>query len=107
PMHGDDRVRFCDDCKLNVYNLSAMSRPEAELLIREKEGRLCGMLYRRRDGTVLTRDCPVGLARARAAAARTVNLAGTLLITLVCGALALAGRTTTAMRLRDSQPFRK
>ena len=28
-MHGDNRVRFCDQCNLHVYNLSAMSRQEA------------------------------------------------------------------------------
>src|SRR5262245_42133081 len=60
-MKGDERVRFCDLCKLNVYNLSAMTRPEAERLIAEKEGCLCATFYRRQDGTILTRDCPVGL----------------------------------------------
>jgi len=56
-MHGDERVRFCDHCQLNVYNLSEMSRPAAEKLLIEKEGHLCVRLYRRMDGTVITRDC--------------------------------------------------
>lgn len=60
-MTGDDRSRFCGQCQLNVYNLSAMSRPEAEALVQEKEGRLCVRYYRRYDGTLITRDCPVGL----------------------------------------------
>jgi len=64
-MAGDERVRFCDHCALNVYNLSAMGRKEAEALIREHEGRLCIRYYRRRDGTLLTENCPVGLRRAR------------------------------------------
>ncbi len=60
-MAGGERVRHCQLCQLNVYNLSAMSKIEAEKLIEEKEGRLCVRYYRRADGTVLTQDCPVGL----------------------------------------------
>jgi hypothetical protein len=61
-MHGDNRVRFCDQCDKHVYNLTGMSRAEAEALIRRTEGRLCVRFYRRADGTLLTDDCPVGLA---------------------------------------------
>ena len=59
-MYGDNRKRFCGDCKLNVYNLSGMTREEAEGLIMKAEGRLCVRFYKRRDGTVITQDCPVG-----------------------------------------------
>jgi hypothetical protein len=64
-MRGDERVRFCGKCELNVYNLSAMSRADAEELVREREGRLCVRFYQRSDGTVLTADCPVALERKR------------------------------------------
>lgn len=57
----DQRVRFCSQCNLNVYNLSGMSRREAETLITKTEGRLCVRFYRRADGSVLTQNCPVGL----------------------------------------------
>src|SRR5215210_3140703 len=40
-MQGDERSRFCDHCQLHVYNLSAMSAPDAAALVQEKEGRLC------------------------------------------------------------------
>ena len=60
-MYGGDRVRFCGQCNQNVYNLSAMSREQAEDLIRRKEGHLCVRYYRRRDGTIITNNCPVGL----------------------------------------------
>jgi len=60
-MYGDDRVRFCGQCNLNVFNLSAMKKEDAEDLIRRSEGRLCVRFYRRRDGTILTENCPVGL----------------------------------------------
>jgi hypothetical protein len=64
-MVGDDRVRFCGECKKNVYNLSAMSGQEAESLLAEREGDICARLYRRVDGTVITSDCPVGVRRKR------------------------------------------
>jgi hypothetical protein len=57
----DKRVRFCSQCNLNVYNLSEMSRQEAEALINKTEGRLCVRFYRRADGSILTQNCPVGL----------------------------------------------
>jgi hypothetical protein len=61
-MTGDERARFCSQCQKHVYNLSAMTAEAAAALIREKEGNLCGRLYRRADGTVLhAEDCPVGL----------------------------------------------
>jgi hypothetical protein len=63
-MAGDDRVRYCDQCNLNVYNFSAMSSAEIEQLLSRSAGRKCGRLYQRPDGTVLTTDCPVGF-RAR------------------------------------------
>lgn len=64
-MEGDDRVRYCSLCKLNVYNVSSMTSAEAEELIRNTEGRLCARLRLRADGTVITRNCPVGLAAVR------------------------------------------
>jgi hypothetical protein len=63
-MEGDERVRFCDACRLHVYNLSAMDVEEAAELISARTEGLCVRFYRRRDGTVLTQDCPVGLRAA-------------------------------------------
>lgn len=60
-MEGNSRVRFCTECKLNVYNLSEMSTKAAEQLILEKEGKLCVRMYKRKDGTIITENCPVGL----------------------------------------------
>jgi len=64
-MTGDAQVRFCGQCSLHVYNLSAMGRDEAEALIARTEGRVCVRLYKRQDGTVITQDCPRGLERVR------------------------------------------
>ena len=81
-MDGDHRVRFCRECNRNVYNLSAMTDREARRVVAEREGRVCVRFYQRRDGTVLTSDCPVGGKRAfllggvRAAAAVVSVAAG-------------------------------
>lgn len=64
-MTGDDRVRACGSCNKNVYNLSEMTRDEAEALILEKEGRLCVRYFQRKDGTILLKDCAVGIAQKR------------------------------------------
>jgi hypothetical protein len=63
-MAGDARVRHCGDCHKNVYNLSEMTRADAEALLQKHEGRLCVRYYVRADGTMLTADCPVGLLAA-------------------------------------------
>lgn len=64
-MIGNYRSRFCGQCNLNVYNLSSMTRSEAESLIARSEGRLCVRFYRRADGSILTENCPVGLRALR------------------------------------------
>lgn len=64
-MSGDEQVRHCQQCNLNVYDLSALSADEARGLIEKHEGRLCVRFYRRRDGTMLTRDCPIGVRTVR------------------------------------------
>ena len=73
-MDGDERKRFCQQCKLNVYNISEMKADEASELIRSSTGRLCVRLYRRKDGTVITRDCPVAIARIRRLARKSAAL---------------------------------
>jgi len=64
-MKGDDRTRHCSLCELNVHNVAGLSPSEIEKLLAVNEGRLCGRLFRRADGTVITRDCPVGLRKYR------------------------------------------
>lgn len=56
----DGRVFHCQTCELNVFDISGMTRAEAEALIRTATGRLCLSLYRRADGKVQTQDCPSG-----------------------------------------------
>jgi hypothetical protein len=86
-MQGTDKTRHCAECQKNVYNLSGMTRPEAETLIREKDGNLCVRFYRRADGKIMTTDCPVGLRALRRQAARLVAGIATMLAVLTCGSL--------------------
>jgi hypothetical protein len=64
-MIGDARVRACADCNKSVYNLSDMTRDQAEAVILEHEGRLCVRYFERADGTILLKDCEVGVKRRR------------------------------------------
>lgn len=60
-MTGDEKCRHCDLCDKKVFNLSSMSESEVSSLIEGSED-ICVRLYKREDGTVLTEDCPIGLA---------------------------------------------
>src|SRR5438309_1813226 len=79
-MKGEGAARFCGECNKHVYDLSGMERAAVEKLVRETEGRLCVRFYKRADGTLLTADCPVGLAaRARRTARRAASFVASLL----------------------------
>ena len=73
-MKGNDRKRLCDVCEINVFNISSLTNAEVEELIGRKNGRLCIRLYRRTDGTVLTKDCPVGLRAVRKRIGKMVGI---------------------------------
>ena len=45
-MTGNDQVRFCEHCDLQVHNLSQMTRSEAQRLISRSNGRLCVRYHR-------------------------------------------------------------
>ena len=86
-MYGNDRKRFCGDCKLNVYNLSDMTRQEAENLLMSSEGRLCVRFFRRADGTVLTKNCPVGWQAVKHRVSRVTTAAFSIFAGLFTGVL--------------------
>jgi hypothetical protein len=86
-MTGDERVRLCRLCDLRVYNISQMTRNEAESLIANSEGRICARLFRRVDGTIITRDCPVGLRAIRRRLAKTAGAVFAAIVTL-CASVA-------------------
>ena len=94
-MPGTDQVRSCERCQHKVYNLSEMTTIEAEALLRSSEGRLCVRFYRRADGTVMTKDCPVGTT-----AIRQKRIAQT-----IAGVAAAVGSAAAILRPQpESQP---
>jgi hypothetical protein len=84
-MTGTDAQRFCGQCEKNVYNLSGMSREEAEALIINTEGRLCVRFYRRADGTILTNNCPVGLLAIKRRLSRLKRATASALLSFLAG----------------------
>lgn len=93
-MSGDDRVRHCASCDKDVFDLSALTRAQAEALLIEKNGKLCAQFYRRDDGTVLTADCEVGVAKKKKARRKAAVIAGAF-------AAAAAGAVAGAFAMRD------
>ena len=81
-MTGDERVRHCGSCKKDVFNISALTRDQAEALIREKHGDLCGRYHQRKDGTIILADCTIDRARKRK---RFVIAAGVVTVFVIGG----------------------
>lgn len=84
-MMGNERARFCGQCNLNVYNLSSMTKEEAELLIGKTEGRLCVRYFRRADGSVMNQDCPVGLRAIRRRMSYVARAVGSAVLGFLAG----------------------
>ena len=53
-MIGNDQVRFCGHCNLDVHNLSQMTRSQAERLVSRSNGRLCVRYHQDPAGQPLT-----------------------------------------------------
>lgn len=92
-MTGDEKTRFCAQCRLNVHNARMMTDEEVleKLMMTASGERVCMRIYRRADGTFLTQNCPVGLRKLqermrRAAAFLASGLS--LLLSLAAGAQA-------------------
>jgi hypothetical protein len=93
-MDGDERVRFCRLCQKNVYDISAMTQRQAKALLRENGAGICTRIYRREDGTILTQDCPIGLAAVRRRFARIAGAAFSAVLSVTSSALAQQPRGT-------------
>ena len=78
-MAGDERVRHCARCRMKVFNVKELTEVEVRALFLKADGRVCGRVYRRPDGTVLTKDCPTGLAAVR----RKALVAMTMVVAMV------------------------
>jgi Carboxypeptidase regulatory-like domain len=99
-MTGDDRMRHCAECNLSVYNLSAMTEREIQQLVARSQGRLCGRLYRRSDGTIITQDCPKGL---RVIARRVSRMTAAVLTAVMSVGFAFAGNKQQPAQQQSTQ----
>lgn len=59
----EDRGSFfhCHECQLNVYHFSTLSNDQIADLLNQNHERLCVGMFKREDGTIITKDCPLGL----------------------------------------------
>ncbi|MEO7716805.1 MAG: hypothetical protein ABIY70_11415 [Capsulimonas sp.] len=84
-MDGEGAVRHCGKCARNVYNLSEMTTAQAQALVAANEGKLCVRFYRRSDGTMMTKDCPVGVRVARRRYVTALSWAASLAVASIVG----------------------
>jgi hypothetical protein len=89
-MTGDERTRFCAKCQLSVHDVKELTEAETLALLQRSTGRVCGRVFQRADGTVLTKDCPVGVATLRRRFALSLVAAVAFVVALV-GVAAAAG----------------
>jgi TonB family protein len=96
-MTGNDSVRFCGQCSLNVYNIANLTDKEAEAVFAKgrEQGRVCARLYRRPDGTIMTDNCPRSL--------RKIRDASRWLKTKIVAAFALAISLFTPAQAEESK----
>src|SRR5215510_11923925 len=53
-MKGTAEVRFCSECRKYVYNISEMTRREAEALLSTRGNQMCARLIRDIEGQTIT-----------------------------------------------------
>ena len=60
-MTGDDRIRFCEHCNLNVNDLSQLTPKRVRRLVTKSNGRLCIRYQKRPDGSPIIKAVPAKL----------------------------------------------
>lgn len=89
-MTGTQRVRDCSQCSRPVFNISNMSTVEAEAFLKVNGDSQCLAYYRRKDGTIMTDDCPIGLRKIRNTLRWAKKAAGLLISTVLSVSAAIA-----------------
>ena len=62
-----------------------MTKNEAENLIMNSEGRVCARFFRRADGSVITKDCPVGWAAVKKRMSKVWTAVASVVLTAISG----------------------
>ena len=98
-MVGDERGRYCGQCRQTVYQLSSLSREEIGALIARDAGALCVRFERRGDGSVVVREPrPLGAAR------RWLAAAGVMLTLEVASGVAHADLSAVSAKAPKVKP---
>jgi hypothetical protein len=93
-MVGDDKVRLCSQCNLNVHNVSAMTDVEAAVVLKRRQAeRVCVYAYQRPDGSVITDNCPTQLRKYRKKLRTTIAAA----VVTVCYAAVLSAQASRGL----------
>lgn len=114
-MAGDEKMRLCGQCNKHVLNAIEMTDEEVlATFARIAAGqRVCLQLYRRADGTFLTKDCPVGWKKLHAQTRKALShvaasiAAGvSLLLSLAAGTQSVGAQGVDAQHAwaRRSEP---
>jgi hypothetical protein len=112
------KMRFCAQCKLHVVKAAEMTDEEVlAALQKAMQGEeVCMKIYRRADGTFLTKDCPVGLQLLRERAEQAMKqthqaarraaawLSGALTLALSCAATGAPGGQNKASGSKPGAP---
>jgi hypothetical protein len=85
-MVGDENVRFCEGCRKNVYNLSAMPRREASKFVARNSGKVCVRYVRLTDGKVQTADTKLYKITRRASQLAAGMFGATLTLSAIANA---------------------
>lgn len=90
-MDGNEHERFCKRCSKTVFNISDLSKAEANQFLKEKVGLdTCVKFYRRADGTIKTDNCPRIIRPLRNASLRVIERASlftSLIFISICNLL--------------------
>ncbi|BCU75608.1 hypothetical protein [Luteolibacter sp. LG18] len=100
-MTGDERKRFCAGCGKHVFNLSAMTGPEARKFAEETQGRECIAYVPAEDGRIHT---PNRFERGLLWLVRRVPRMAAVLALLLPAALAAGVERTTGKPLPPKNP---
>lgn len=91
-MSGNDQVRFCDHCQLQVTNLSTMTRAQAVQFMAQSRGRLCVRFVQRAGGEIITKQIPQKLHHISRKVSRIA--AGAFSATLTLGSAAAQSQSS-------------
>lgn len=96
-MDGDDQKRYCEGCRKDVFNLSAMTSADAQGVIDAHSGNLCVRFDTRSDGSIRTVDSPLEPRQRKQRYAPTFGWAVAL---IVAGIIGLPGVAVSAPQLK-------